>query len=144
MIKSVFDDVGLLGDVLLFLLFLDGLGLLEQALLLLDLCLGSVFVEQAERLGGEVLVEDVLELGDGRWDFETEVEDLLLALETDVFGPFDHARKVTLRLDILADTEIAGTLFDKRVLDLLRPSPALGEWCGRSLLSFRGLVIERY
>lgn len=116
MIESVLDDVGLLGNVLLFLLFLYGFGLLKQALLLLGLCLRSILVEQAERLGCQVFIEDVLELGDGGWDFETEVEDLLLALKTDVFRPFDHTRKVTLRLDVLADTEIAGTFFDKGVL----------------------------
>jgi len=44
------------------------------------------------------------------------VEDLLLALETDIFGPFDHARQVSSGLDILADTEVSGALLDERVL----------------------------
>lgn len=49
----------------------------------------------------------MLELSDGRRDLQTEVEDLLLALETDVGGPPDHAAKVALGLDVLAGARIS-------------------------------------
>lgn len=58
----------------------------------------------------------MLELGDRRWDFEAEIEDFLLALQADVFGPFYHAREVAAGLDVLADAEVAGTFFEERIL----------------------------
>jgi hypothetical protein len=61
----------------------------------------------------------VLELGNRRWDLQAEVEDLLLALETDVCGPSHHAREVALGLDVLTDTVVLGALLDERVLALL-------------------------
>jgi hypothetical protein len=60
----------------------------------------------------------VLELGNRRWDLQAEVEDLLLALETDVCGPSHHAREVALGLDVLTDTVVLGALLDERVLAL--------------------------
>lgn len=62
-----------------------------QSFLLLGFGLWLVFVQELEGLGGGVAVEDVGELRDGGWDFEAEVEDFLLTLETDVFGPLYHA-----------------------------------------------------
>lgn len=115
-VETVLDNVRLLADVLLLLALLDGGGLLEQTLLLLGLGLRSVLVQELERLRGSVLVEDVLELGDRRRDLQPHVEDLLLALESDILGPLHHARKVALWLDVLADTEVAGPLLDEGVL----------------------------
>ena len=115
-VETVLDDVGLLADVLLLLALLDGGGLLGQALLLLGLGLRTVLVEELQDLGGGVAVEDVLELGDRRGHLQAHVEDLALALEQDILGPLHHAREVALRLDVLADTEVAGTLLDERVL----------------------------
>jgi hypothetical protein len=71
----------------------------------------------------------VLELGNRRGDLQTEVEDLLLALETDVCGPSDHARDVALGLDILADTEVLGALLNERVLASLEFAETIG-WDG--------------
>lgn len=115
-VKTVLDSVGLLGDVLLLLALLDGGGLLQKTLLLLDLGLRAVLVEELESLGSSVLVENVLELGNCRRDLQPHVEDLLLALEADILGPPHHAGEVSLGLDVLADTEVAGALLDQRVL----------------------------
>lgn len=115
-VQTVLDGVGLLGDILLLLALLDGGGLLQQTLLLLDLGLRAVLVEELESLGGGVLVEDLLELGDRRGNLQPHVEDLLLALEADIFGPLHHARKVALGLDVGTDAEVARTLLDERVL----------------------------
>ena len=102
-----------------------------------------------------VAVSNVLELSNRRGDLQTKVEDLLLALKTDVRGPPNHATKVTLGLDVLTDAEVLGTLLEKRVLLLIRAfevnariastylgsllvaSLALGEGRRRGLLSFR-------
>jgi hypothetical protein len=144
-VETVLDNVGLLADVLLLLALLDGGGLLEETLLLLDLGLRAVLVEELESLGGGVLVEDLLKLGDGRGDLEAHVQDLLLALEADILGPLHHAREVALRLDVLADAEVAGPLLDERVLrSLLRASLPLGEGGRGGLLSrFRRLSLRR-
>jgi len=80
MIEPILDSIWLLADILLLLTLLDTCSLLQQPLLLLSLGLWFVFVEELEGLGSGVSVEDVGELGDRRWDFETEVEDFLLAL----------------------------------------------------------------
>jgi hypothetical protein len=115
-VETVLDNVGLLADVLLLLALLDGGGLLEETLLLLDLGLRAVLVEELESLGGRVLVEDLLELGNRRRHLQAHVEDLLLALKADILRPLDHARQVALGLDVLADAEVAGPLLDERVL----------------------------
>jgi len=83
-VETVLGDVGLLADVLLLLALSDGGGLLGEALLLLGLGLGTVLVEDLESLGGKVTVGNVLELGNRRWDLQAHVEDLLLALKTDI------------------------------------------------------------
>lgn len=67
-------------------------------------------------MSGGITVEYVGELRDGGGNFETEVEDLLLTLQADVFGPFHHAREVASWLYVLANAEVAGTLFDEGVL----------------------------
>ena len=87
-----------------------------KTLFLLRLGLRTVLVEKLEGLSGGVLVEGIRELSDGRRDLETHVEDLSLALESNVFRPFDHAREVAPRLDVLTDTKVARTFLDKRVL----------------------------
>lgn len=115
-VQTVLDGVGLLGDVLLLLALLDGGSLLQQTLLLLDLGLRAVLVEELESLGSGVLVQNLLELGDRWGHLKAHVEDLLLALEADILRPLHHARDIALGLDVLADTEVAGTLLDERVL----------------------------
>ena len=140
-VETELGGVGLLGDILLLLALGDGGSLLGQALLLLDLGLRAVLVEELERLGGDcnalammrldipcmcvltVAVSNVLELGNRRGDLQTEVEDLLLALKTDVGGPPDHAAKVALGLDVLADAIVLGALLD----DLWRMQEAEGQ-----------------
>lgn len=117
-VKTILDSVWLLGDVLLLLSILNGGGLLYKTLLLLGLALWAVFIEEFESLGGGVAVEDVLELGDRRWDLETEVQDLLLALKTDILGPLHHTGEVSSWLDVLTDAIVTGALLDEGILHL--------------------------
>lgn len=118
-VQTVLDSVGLLGDILLLLALFDCGGLLQKTLLLLDLGLRAVLVEELEGLGGGVLVQNMLELGDRGGNLQAQVEDLLLALEADVLGPLHHARDIALGLDVLADTEVARTLLDEGVLSCI-------------------------
>ena len=83
-----------------------------------------------------VAVSNVLELGNRRGDLQTEVEDLLLALETDVRRPPDHATKVALGLDVLADTEVLGALLEERVLPLIRACETTAQVFQRTLAAF--------
>lgn len=115
-VETVLDGIGLLGDILLLLALSNGSGLLVETLLLLDLGLRAVLVEELEGLGSGVAVQGVLELSNSWGNLQAQVQDLLLALEADVFGPLDEAGQVALGLDVLADTEVAGTLLDERVL----------------------------
>lgn len=73
----------------------------QETSLLLLLRLGSILVKQLEELGSSVLVKSVGELGNCGGNFEALVKDDLLALETDIFRPFDEASQVALGLDIL-------------------------------------------
>ena len=134
--------VRLLRDILLLLSLAHSGSLLGQALLLLGLGLRAVLVEQLESLGCGVPVKDVLELGNRRGDLQAEVENLLLALKTDVRRPPNHARHVALGLDVLSwresackhipvqnfltNAEVLGTLLQERVLGLLARSSSLG------------------
>jgi hypothetical protein len=115
-VETVLDVVGLLGDILLLLAISDGGSLLGETLLLLGLGLRAVLGEELEGLGSSVAVQGVLELSDRRRNLQAHVQNLLLALEADIFGPLDEAGQVALGLDVLADTEVAGTLLDERVL----------------------------
>ena len=115
-VEAVLDSVRLLGHVLFLLSVLDGLSLFDETLLLLLFDLRAVLVQQAEDLSGKVLVGGVLELSDRRGNLQAHVEDLLLALKTDILGPLDEAREVALGLDILTDTEVTGTLLEEWVL----------------------------
>lgn len=116
MVETVLDSIGLLANILLLLSRLNSGGLLVETLLLLSLGLGAVLVEEFEGLSGGVAVEDVLELSDRGGDLQAEVEDLLLALKADIFGPLHHAGEVAAGLDVLTDTEVTGTLLDEGVL----------------------------
>jgi len=63
------------------------------------------------------------------------VKDFLLTLKADILGPLDESGEIALGLDILADTEVSGSLLDERVLDFLgSTSPALRERGGSGLL----------
>lgn len=115
-VETVLDDVGLLADILLLLALSDGGGLLLETLLLVGLGLRAVLVQELEGLGGSVAVKNVGELGDGRGDLQAHVQDLALALQTDVGGPLHHARQVTARLDVLANAEVLRAALNERVL----------------------------
>jgi hypothetical protein len=115
-VETVLDGVWLLADIFLLLALLDGGSLLQQTLLLLGLGFRSVLVKELESLAGGVTVEDVLELGDRRWDLQAHVEDLLLALETDILGPLHHTGEVARGLDILTDAIVTAALLNERVL----------------------------
>jgi len=118
-VETELSRVGLLANIFLLLALCNGGSLLLKTLLLLGLALRAVLVEELECLSGGVAVEDVLKLGDRRWDLHTEVEDLLLALKTDILWPADHTGEITSRLDVLTDAIVSGALLDERVLGLL-------------------------
>lgn len=118
-VETILDGVRLLGDILLLLALRNGSGLLGETLLLLGLGLRTVLVEELEGLSSGVAVEDVLELGDRRGNLQAKVENLLLALKTDILGPLHHARQVALGLDVLTDAIVAGALLEEGVLHAL-------------------------
>jgi len=113
-VDTVLDDEGLLGLGLVPLLDLSGSSS-GQALLLLNASLGAVLVGELEQLGGSVLVQDLGELVQCWGDLETLVQDLALALKTNVFGPLDIAGKILDGLDVLTDTKVLGGLLDQGV-----------------------------
>jgi hypothetical protein len=83
-----------------------GLGDLLQTLLLLLLGLRSVLLKKLEELTGLVLVQSVAELVDHWRNLQSLQENLLLSLKVDVLRPLHISREISLRLDILTDTEV--------------------------------------
>ena len=120
-VETVLDSVRLLAHILLLLALSNSGSLLVQTLLLLHLSLWAILVEEFDDLCGSVAVESVRKLSDRRRDFQAHVEDLALALEADILGPFHHAREVALGLDVLADTEVAWAALDEGVLPRSTP-----------------------
>jgi hypothetical protein len=112
-VQTVLDNNGLLGFNLLTLSL--GGSSSTETLLLLSSGLGSVLGSKLEELGSGVLVQNLGELVDGRRNLEALVQDLLLALKTDIFGPLDETRKIALGLNVLTDTKVAATLLNERV-----------------------------
>jgi len=85
------------------------------------------------------------ELSNCRWDLETLMKDNLLALEANIFGPFDEACQICLRTNILADAEVLGGRFKERIfLDLRSLANTIGGGSGLLAGSWFGfgLVIE--
>ena len=139
MIQPLLDEHGLVADLALLLAVLGNrLGLLDKTGPLLLLCLRTVLVQELEQRRGGVLIEDVGELGNCRRNLESLLEDFLLALQTDVFWPFDVSGQVLAGLDVAAcdgseqmnercvkggrrdtDSKVLGALLDERVLRLL-------------------------
>jgi len=140
-VEAVLDEQGLLGLLVLGLLVS---GSSVQTSLLLLLGLWAVLVQKLEELGRGVLVEGVRELGDCWGDLEALVENDLLPLKTDVFGPLDETSKVGLGADVLANTEVLGASLEERVLgDLARLTARERGGCGLLTgLGFGRLVIE--
>lgn len=142
MVETVFDIEGLLAVKLaLFgLTFGNGGSLSLEAGLLLLLGLRAILVHETEELGGGVLVESVAELGNRRGDLETLVEDDLLSLQLDIFGPLDEAGQVTGRLNVLAcvflSHKLSYTRLAKRLTNAERARALLNE---RALRRFRVL-----
>lgn len=119
-VEAVFHGERLLADVLLLLALALGRGLLGQALLLLGLGLWSVLVEELEHLSGSVAVECVAELRDRWWDLETHVQDLTLALKSDISWPLHHTRQVATWLNVLTNAIVSWSSLDERVLQHVR------------------------
>jgi hypothetical protein len=79
-------------------------------------------------------------LGNRGRNLQALVKDDLLALKADIFGPLDEAVQVTGRLNVGANSEVAGLLLEERVGGLLGGS-LLAERCSRWLLA--GLLCGR-
>jgi hypothetical protein len=144
-VQTILDDNGLFRFNLLALSL--GSSSTTKTLLLLSSGFGSVLGSELEELGSSVLVQNLGELVDGWWNLEALVQDLLLTLKTNILGPLDKTREITLGLDILTDAKVAATLLNKRVGGCLGGGLALdGVWGGSNLLASRllcrGLVIE--
>ena len=116
MIQPVLDRIRLLRHVLLLLAVSNGRRFFLEAFVFLGLGLGPVLVQELEGLRRRVAVEVVRELREGGGHLQAQVEDLALALQAHVGRPFDHAREVAARLDVLADAVVARAFFDERVL----------------------------
>ena len=82
----------------------------------------SVLVEQLEGFGSGVSVQSVLELSNGWRNLQSDGQDLLLSLQSDVFWPFDVSGQVSLWLDSLTNTEVLWSRVSQWVSSLVRLS----------------------
>lgn len=110
-VKTEFDEKRLGG--LLVVLLLSGF---LKTLLLVSLALSGVLGEQFEELVALVLLKSVVELGNAWRHLKALHKDGLLSLDANVARPLDEASQITFGLDITTNTEVAGALFEERVL----------------------------
>ena len=107
------------------------LGFLGKSFLLLLIIFRRVLLQKLEEDFSLISFESSGELSDGGWDFQSGEEDSFLSLEGDVFGPFDESGQVSGRLDVVTESEVSWSLFEKRVcflLDFLDSSFSLGSF----------------
>lgn len=114
MIDAVLDVQGFLAKIRL-LASRRSFSNLFQSRLLLHLGLGTVLGQELENIGGQVLVSDTRELIDRGRHLQAVLQNHLLTLKADVFGPFHKSAQVTLGLDIVANAKVTGTLLNQRV-----------------------------
>lgn len=113
-VQPIFDEERLL-VFLLSLAFSSGLSLGFKSGLFLLLGLRTIFVQQLEQLRSRILIKGVGKLSNGGRDLETLVEDDLLPLKADVFGPLDKPGQVSGRLNVLSNAEVFGMGLEERV-----------------------------
>jgi len=74
----------------------------------------AVDLQRNEQLTS-ILVECLGELVDGWGDLQSVQENALLSLELNVLGPLHESGQVALGWEIISNTKVSGSLFDKRV-----------------------------
>ena len=72
-------------------------------------------MQKFEKDFGLIFFQGSGELSNGGWDFESGEKDSFLSLEGDVFWPFDESGQVSGRLDVVTESEVSGSFFEKRV-----------------------------
>lgn len=112
-VQAEFGDNGLRADKLRDLLAtLDGglLGLseLDETFLLGLLVLRGILGQKLEEGKGLSAIKGLGELVDGGRHLETVIDDLLLALDTDVSRPADKARNISLVVNVVTNGEVLG------------------------------------
>lgn len=138
-VQTVLDDDRLVGLHNLLALGLSS-GKSPKTFALLNLGFRAVLVQELEELSSRVLVQGLGELVNGWRHLQALVNDLLLALKTDVSGPLDETGHIALGLNVLANAEVLGTLLNERVSGGLRGLLTLGGKRGRSDLLSGGLL----
>jgi len=133
-VDSLTDDGSALGGSIL-LSSGPGFGASNQPLLLGLTGFWAVLVHQLEQLSRGLSIQGLVELVDWRGNLEPGLEDGLLALQPDVFGPFDESGEIPLRLDGLADAEVSGSFLEERIDDSLYLGLLNGQGGGGYLLS---------
>ena len=66
-----------------------------------------------------VLLKGSGELGNDSRYFNSTEKDSFLSLELDILGPLDESGQVSFGLNIVAHSEVSGSLFEERVCLLL-------------------------
>jgi len=144
-VQTVLDEQRLFRVLLCLLVLGHSVSSGGKTSLLLLLRLRAVLVKQFKKLSRSVAIQSVRELSDSRGDLQTLVEDDFLALEANIFRPFDEASEIALMLDVLADAKVFRLALEERVPclfggALLGASGGGGGFLTGSFLG--GLVIE--
>ncbi|KZV09206.1 hypothetical protein WN66_04129 [Saccharomyces cerevisiae] len=142
MVQTVLNSVWLWRSVLLRLTFSDSGSFLGQSFLLFSSGFWSVLVEQLEGFSSGVSVQSVLELSNGWRNLQSDGQDLLLSLQSDIFWPFDVSGQVSFWLDSLANTEVLWSRVSQWVLSLVRLSGLSTEWSWSNFLTWSHLFFQ--
>lgn len=101
---------------LVLLIILDGFGFLLETLPLFLPALSPVLHEEREEALGCIGVQRVAELVQHWGNFQSSEQNALLPLNAHVPRPLHKPRQVTLRLNVIADAEVLGSLNKERVV----------------------------
>jgi len=93
-----------------------GCGSSLESCLLFGASLGAVFCKQFKEFTGLISLDSALELSDCWRNLQALHENSLLALNSNILGPLDEAREVSLGLDVSPDSKVAWVLFEQRIL----------------------------
>jgi len=115
--------------------FGSGFGSSNEFSFFISFGLWGVLGGEFEDLGGILFVEGLVELVDAWGNLQSLLQNGSLSLEFDVFWPSDKSGQIFFWLEVLADSKVFGSFFEKWVVGLFLVD-SLANWGGCGSFTF--------